>query len=536
MTWTCGMGFRMRSLRELPKAGAMTAQVSLRLGSVLFLLPGMIFGSTTLSGQCEVAHLTNAAAAPYDRMGASVAIDGPRVLAGAYDAEGIGPDTGAAYIFTEGAGGWASSATLAASDGLPYDLFGLATDLQGDIAVVGAPAADDLGAYSGAAYVFRFDGVTWVEEAKLLASDGGADHSFGSAVAVDGDTIVVGAFYAPVLGVLSGAAYVFRFDGISWVEESKLTANDPQIFDQFGSTASISGDDVLIGSPGRTDLAQSAGAAYLFHYDGVDWTQEIKLTASDAGDGDFFGFSVDLDGDVAVVGAIENCICSVPPGPLGTGAAYIFRDDGVTWNEEMKLTPSGGQLEQWFGNSVSISGDTAIVGAWYANGVTFGTGAAYLYQFDGAAWAETAVLLASDAVGSDGFGQSVSVRGGVAAVGAPFHADVGPGTGAAYVFTVGPGGCGVDFVRGDCNGDGSNDVADAITHLAALFPFGGGPPIIECRDACDGNDDGVLNIADPVAQLAALFGAPAIPLPPPAVCGPDPTADGLSCRQFGVCP
>lgn len=494
----------------------------------------LFVGAAPVMGQCEVAHLTFDQANPYDRLGASVAIDGTNALAGAHDAQGVGPDTGAAYIFNQGALDWELAATLAADDGLPYDLFGLASDLQGDVAVVGAPSRDDLGSSSGAAYVFRFDGGSWVQEQKLLASDGAEDDSFGGAVAIDGDTIVVGAFSATVLGMFTGAAYVFRYDGTTWVEEAKLTASDPQLFDNYGWSVSIFADWVLVGSPWHTDGASSAGAAYLYRYNGVGWADETKLLASDAGPGDFFGFSVDLDGDVAVIGAVENCFCSIPPGPLGSGGAYVFRYNGAVWAEETKLLPSGGQPEQWFGASSSISGDTVIVGAIDADGAELGTGAAYVYQYDGVLWSETAVLNASDGAGGDSFGTSVSVRGDLAMVGAPTHDDGGLGTGAAYVFGVSPSGCDSFFVRGDCNGDGVFDISDPITLLVDLF-IGGDQPL-GCRDACDSNDDGALNIGDPIGALFALFGTPPVPLPPPAVCGPDPTPDSLPCLQYAPCP
>lgn len=507
--------------------------VTVFLFLVALLIPGL---AGSLAGQCEVGHLTVPGAADYDQLGIAVAIDGVRVLAGAHAAQGIVPDSGTATIFESGPSGWVSTATLMASDGMPYDGFGLAVDLDGDVAVVGAPSADDLGAYSGAAYVFRFDGTAWVEEAELLASDGGIDDAFGVEVAVDGDTIVVGASYALVQGVRSGAAYIFERVGGTWVEVEKLTPSTPQLFDQFGAAVSVSGDDVIVGVPGHTVGLQSTGSAVIYHHDGTAWSFETELTASDADVGDFFGFSVDLDGGTAVIGAIENCLCSVPPAPPGTGTAYIFRHDGTVWSEETQLVPSGGQLEQWFGAAVSISGDDVVVGAWNANGAVVASGAAYLYGYDGVVWNETAVLLADDGGISDGFGRSVSIRGGVAAVGAPLHDDGGDGTGTTYVFTIGPGGCDSDFIRGDCNRDGGTDIADAIHLLAALFPGGTVPPILGCRDACDANDDASLNIADSIATLAALFGAPAVPLPQPAVCGPDPTQDGLSCPQYGACP
>ena len=140
---------------------------------------------------------------------------------------------------------------------------------------------DDNGVDSGSAYVFRYDGSDWVEEAKLTASDGAADDYFGGSVAISGDTAVVGAVCDDDNGRNSGSAYVFRYDGSDWAEEAKLTASDGAAYDYFGCSVAVSGDTAVVGASDDDDNGLDSGSAYVFRYDGSDWTEEAKLTASD---------------------------------------------------------------------------------------------------------------------------------------------------------------------------------------------------------------------------------------------------------------
>ena len=161
-----------------------------------------------------------------------------------------------------------------ASDGAADDQFGGTVAVAGDRAVVGARFHDDNGDSSGSAYVFRYDGTGWVEEAKLTASDGAADDEFGGSVAVAGDTAVVGAPFHADNGSTSGSAYVFRYDGTDWVEEAKLTASDGAADDQFGGLVAVSGDTLVVGAEGDDDNGSFSGSAYVFHYDGTGWVEE----------------------------------------------------------------------------------------------------------------------------------------------------------------------------------------------------------------------------------------------------------------------
>lgn len=316
-----------------------------------------------------------------------------------------------------------------AHDKAAEDHFGLVVSVSGDSAIVGAQGQDERGSGSGAAYVYRFDGTGWSEEAKLLASDGAPSHVFGRTVALSGDVAVVGAPVHDHAGESSGAAYVFRHDGSSWREEARLVADDAEPTDFFGLALAVSGNLVLVAAPDKADAGFSwAGAAYLFRHDGLGWSQEAKLTASDPSQSHAFGRSVSLTGDVAVLGARD-----FEPRD-DAGAVYVFRFDGLDWTEEAKLVPADPEAGTRFGNSVSVSGEAILVGARWDSTRGIGAGAAYVFRHDGMAWQQEAKLFGSDAFSPASFGTGVAVLGDRALVGAIEALHEGRAGGAVYVF------------------------------------------------------------------------------------------------------
>ncbi len=269
------------------------------------------------------------------------------------------------------------------------------------------------------------------QTAKLTASDGTASDYFGSSVSISGNTVVVGANGATV-GTNSdqGAAYVFTESGSSWTQTGKLTASDGAASDYFGNSISISGNTVVVGA---VDVNNMTGAAYVFTESDSAWTQTAKLTAADGAAGDYFGSSVSISSNTVVVGANGTTV----GGNSDQGAAYVFTESSSSWTQTAKLTAADGAAGDWFGYSVSISGDTVVVAA---EGATVGTnsyqGAAYVFTESGSAWTQTAKLTASDGAARDDFGSSVSISGNTVVVGAQ-GATVGANSdqGAAYVFT-----------------------------------------------------------------------------------------------------
>jgi hypothetical protein len=264
---------------------------------------------------------------------------------------------------------------LLASDSAESDWFGHAVSISGDVALVGAELDGDKGTYSGAAYVFRWNGSAWAEEDKLLAPDGLRYDFFGFSVSISGDVALVGAYGDDDSGTDAGAAYVFRWNGESWEEEDKLLASDGAAGDQFGHAVSISGNVALVGASWDDNNYTDSGAAYVFRWNGSSWEEEDKLLASDGAAGDQFGHAVSISGNVALVGAYLD-----DDSGTDAGAAYVFRWNGSSWLEEQKLLASDGDANDRFGSSVSISGDVALVGAFWDDDNSTDAGAAYLFK------------------------------------------------------------------------------------------------------------------------------------------------------------
>jgi FG-GAP repeat len=330
-------------------------------------------------------------------------------------------------LLTAPALGVFQQAELTVSGAAVADLLGCAVAVSGDTMVVGAVQQ----ARAGAAYVFVRNAGVWTQQAKLAASDGNANDEFGSTVAISGDTILVGA-YGHTGGGNVGAAYVFTRSGVTWTPQQKLTPLDGASGDWFGCSVGVSGNTAVIGAYGHAVSGKgNPGAAYVFTRSGTTWTQAAELWGQDGADNDWFGYAVAISGNTAVVGAWHKPNGAV----LAAGAAYIFA--GSSWTEQQELAlPSPVQSDE-FGLSVAISGDTALVGAQGRDLPSKpNVGQAFVYVRSGAVWAQQAALSAADGASGDGFGYSVALDGDSALVGAPYRA-VGTqsAAGTAYAFT-----------------------------------------------------------------------------------------------------
>ncbi|HUU94503.1 MAG TPA: FG-GAP repeat protein [Phycisphaerae bacterium] len=424
--------------------------------------------------ECEVeirqlAKLLAADGATNDFFGNSVSVYGDVALVGAYEDDDPVAGAGSAYVFRHNRGTWVQQAKLLAADGAVGDWFGWSVAVSGDLAVVGAHWDDDLGNRSGSAYVFRYNGSTWVQEAKLLAPDGHAEDYFGCSVAVSRDVVIVGAHGGRAFGYKPGAAYVFRHNGTTWVQEAKLLAADGERGDDFGVSVAVSGGVAIVGATGDDDLGNASGSAYAFRHTGTTWVQQAKLLASDGAAYDAFGMSVAVSGDMAIVGAGG-----------GPGSAYAFRYSGGTWVQAGTLLAADGELGDRFGASVAVAGDVAVVGAHYDNDRGTNSGSAYVFRYTGSAWAQEAKLLAPDGASHDRFGTSVAVSSAVAVVGAMGAGDFDDHTGAAYVFAT-----------PDCNANGLPDDCDITAGTSADCQLNGAPD--ECDIAAGISDDANTN-------------------------------------------
>ncbi|MFQ5805441.1 MAG: S8 family serine peptidase [Phycisphaerae bacterium] len=437
----------------------------------------------------EVARVLPPDGAPFDFLGMSVGISGDAGVVGVPYDDDNAENAGSAYVLRYDGSNWVQEAKLLSSDGAP-NRFGYAVAISGDTAVIGADFDSENGAFAGAAYVFRYDGSSWVQEAKVMASDGGIYDYLGASVAISGDAAVIGAPEDDDNGENSGSAYIFRFDGSGWVQEAKLLASDGAAYDDFGTSVAISGNTVVIGAFLDDDNGFNAGSAYVFRFDGSGWVQEPKLLASDGGAEDFFGLSVGLSNDAALIGAPWN-------NDFGThsGSAYVFRFDGSSWAEEQKLLASDGATGNEFGWSVSISGYAAVIGAPSHDDNGPLSGSAYTFAHNGSNWVEQAELLASDGAAGDHFGESVSISAGNALIGAIYDDDNGSNSGSAYVFS--------NPAIEDCNANGIPDACDIASGTSSDNNDDGIPD--ECGCAGDLDGDGDVDLSD-LAQLLTNYG------------------------------
>ena len=362
--------------------------------------------------------------------GAAVAIFGDYAIIGARGDDDNGSFSGSAYIFHRSGNSWLQQAKLTASDGAEDDYFGSSVSIYGDYAIIGAPYDNDNGSLSGSAYIFHRSGSTWSQQAKLTASDGAERDYFGSSVSISGDYVIIGASNDDDSGIDSGSAYIFHRSGSTWSQQAKLTASDGAESDFFGGSVAISSDYAIIGARGDDDVGRNSGSAYIFRRSGSSWIEEDKLTAADGSEYDSFALSVAISGDCAIVGAPFKAFTP------STGSAYVFHRTGTNWWQATQLYASDVAIGDYFGCSVSILNDYAIVGASRDADHGFNSGSAYVFRRNSSTWTEETKLTASDGAADDSFGFAVAVFGDHAIVGAYGDADFGNNSGSAYYFSV----------------------------------------------------------------------------------------------------
>ena len=304
---------------------------------------------------------------------------------------------GAAYVFFKDGPIWIEQQKLTASDSYDGLNFGHSVDFDGDTVVIGAYGLSNN--YTGAAYVFVKDGSSWIEQAKLLPPGNFNEYEeslFGESVAVSGDTIFVGARLDDEKGNNAGAAYVFQREGSSWSFYDKLTAVDGSDSDYFGCSIALEEDIVLIGAYGDDDNGSNSGSAYVYARSNGVWSEQAKLTTSDSAANDWFGLSLDLSGETAVISGEDN-------------SSYVFSKEGSAWNQEAKFTTEPNPLN----NTISIYDNRIIVGTFKNN---TDLSAAYVYKKMDDSWFQEAILSPIDQHANDCFSCSISFDGNIALV------------------------------------------------------------------------------------------------------------------------
>lgn len=395
----------------------------------------------------ETAKLLNSSATYYDELGCSVAISDEAIVVGAKKSNINGTDAGCAFVYTKPAGGWITSyetCHLSASNIASGDQFGAAVDILNDDIIVGSPQNDLNGTNTGTAYIYTKTDSIWVtmtETAIFTANSSSIGDRFGNSVSIDDNMIVVGASEAIAQTVKSGTAYIFEKSITGWINSSpvaKIDASDRYGDNLFAFSVAISNDRILVGSPMDDDLGPNSGSVYSYQKSGNYWTditENQKITLDyrySEFTGYFFGYSIAMDGDYAVVGAKYG-------GINDQGTVYVFHNDGINWIKQAQLFASDLKVDDLFGFSVAISGNTIVVGTGRLNAGELDSvtvGGIYVYTKPISGWhnmTETARLSrsASNDNSNPLFGWDVAIEDDIIIGSSP---NDNGGKGRAYLF------------------------------------------------------------------------------------------------------
>ncbi len=477
------------------------------------------------SAQCET-RLPAQGLGPLFRHGFSTAVSGEWALVGSPGDPATAYKAGSARVYHRIAGVWTPDKLILAPGGEPRDEFGTAVAADGTWAAVSAPGAPGPGSGGyrrGVVRVYVRGPNGYVPLQQLSASDGKDGDEFGTSLAIDGNRLLVGARYADGPGGAdTGAAYLFEYQGGSWVETAKLAAADGAPIDYFGQSVDLSGEVAVVGAWGDDDFGTGTGAAYVFR--GPSWTQEQKLLTSDAEVVDYIGYSVAVRGDVIAVG-----VPGWDANLVDQGAAFIFRYSAGQWNQDQYLpgVHAGGQ----FGHALVLDGAFLAVSSVTGQGLVPGSGDAAYLTDNGSKFSFAGRLLAYDGLDQDRFGESLALDGAHLLVGAPGRDDGGSLAGAAYGFEL-------PFFDGNFDGL-DDDCSGGVTSFCACTapPCGGSPSSHGCPNSV--GSGGRLEVAaGSVSLLADDLVLRAQGLPPqefgllfmgPYSIAPFPLADGLRC-------
>jgi hypothetical protein len=347
--------------------------------------------------------------------------DGTVLIVGACLHDGINngfyDDQGIAYIYRWDGSSWRMT-ELSAPGGQSEDNFGYSVSVSGDglVAAVGSykdnGIDDGLHDDQGAVYLFTRTGDTWNYSETITASDGAAGDSFGCSVSLSGDgsTVIAGSFNSDISETDQGAAYIFKNQGSSWSQIQKLSLAGGSLNDNFGNSVDISPDSSIaaVGCMNCDNTFNDQGVVYLYNWNGSSYSPDTPLTVSDPGLNDYFGSSVSISGDNSTI--LAGAKGKSSGGPFMQGAAYIFKDNGGSW-DEYKVTHPSGMASDYFGNSTCLSedGEVLIVGSYQDDGSFSNQGSAHIFKWNGSGYGHAGVLRAIDSSAMARFGSSVAV-------------------------------------------------------------------------------------------------------------------------------
>lgn len=315
-----------------------------------------------------------------DRFGYSVYIDENTILVGAIGS-GVN-DEGSVFYFVNNGSNWVQQQIIQASDAQEGDFFGVSVEAEGDVLICGSMFSDNAGeeSQSGAAYIFRLQSENWIEEQIIVPSDNDVADNFGSDVSISGNKVAISAPNDRFDDIfLEGSVYIYVFDETSWNLEQKLTLDvaDGQISDSFGRSLSLDQNRLMVGSQTNLGGGFSSGAVGVFEFLGTSWVQTALFTGSDIQAFFKFGYSLQLDGNRAVIGLWDT---SIPTNETLSGRAYVYELINGTWTEQQVLEPNDGDPNDQFGFAVSISEGYILVGSQIDSDFLSGAGSAYFFE------------------------------------------------------------------------------------------------------------------------------------------------------------
>ncbi len=362
-----------------------------------------------------------------EELGYAVATDGFFMAVGAPGSNDTGVAAGKVYMYIKGDFDWDLFGSIVPEDPLAGMRFGASVAVDGDTVVVGAPQDDEFGSSAGAVYVYTRSGMTWILQDELADTTGTpAGRLFGFDVNIDGDDLAIGAYGDSSLGAETGAAYVYTRTAGTWSQQQKIIPSGIAAADQVGYSVDIHNGTLVIGAPKDGDNGAESGSAHVYTRSGTVWSLEQKLTASDGDSNDLFGFDVALDGDEIVAGAPDD-----EAAVNLSGSAYAFERSGTVWTQSQKVTINHSAGGDKFGYSVSVvSGVHLLVGAPEANG-TAGNDVGYVGVFKRAmsSWDTSSVIGSEGNAPSDNMAQSVSVSSNAAVFGVAGQDEFGSNAG-----------------------------------------------------------------------------------------------------------
>ena len=320
---------------------------------------------------------------------------------------------------------------IIAQDGLPDDRFGKAVSISENWLAIGANRDDNMnGSNVGSVYLYKYSNLDILEEFQIIPYDGSSNDFFGKSLSVYGDWLVVSSIYDDVNGEKSGSAYVYYFDGDSWLPYTKLIPEDGAPFDRFGYSVGIYDDIIVVGSVYDDDMGEDSGSVYVYRLDDGQWNLEQKILSEDQSEGDFFGVALSVNSDLIAVGSVYDDDMG-----LNSGSVSLFKFDGEVWVVSDKILAFDGMDYDFFGNALDLSNDMLIVGSFHDNNLYQNSGSVYVYDINVEPVNLISKITAFDEGPNDNFGQSVSIYENYFAVGS-LNDDNGLNSGAVYLYDI----------------------------------------------------------------------------------------------------